>query len=53
MLLSEVGDAGVIVRVSDVHEGIDAFRGYNINLAADKLRIGRHDQNYTQPSSFQ
>lgn len=49
MLLSEVGDAGVIVRVSDVHEGIDAFRGYNINLAADKLRIGRHDQNYTQP----
>ncbi|MBX9653259.1 PSD1 and planctomycete cytochrome C domain-containing protein [bacterium] len=49
MLLSEVGDAGVIVRVSDVHEGLDAFRGYNINIAADKLRIGRHEQNYSQP----
>ena len=49
MLLSQDGDAGVVVRVAEIHEGPDSFNGYNINIAADKFRIGKHQQNYQQP----
>ena len=48
MLLEGEGDAGVLVRVSQAENGVNALHGYNVNLKKDQVRLGKH-QNDWQP----
>ncbi|HEX3870063.1 MAG TPA: DUF1553 domain-containing protein [Pirellulales bacterium] len=48
MLQSQRGDAGLVVRVGDATDGVDALEGYNINLRPSGLRLGKHANNWRQ-----
>ncbi|OWK46756.1 DUF1553 domain-containing protein [Fimbriiglobus ruber] len=57
MLRADNGDAGLLVRASDVRDGHDSLNAYNINIRPNFLRLGRHENNWKSlkevPYAFQ
>jgi hypothetical protein len=45
------GDVGLLVRVNHARDGVDSLDGYNINLSGNRLRLGRHQQNWRELTS--
>jgi mono/diheme cytochrome c family protein len=50
-LRGTAGDAGLVLRVNQPTDGVDALQGYNINFKTNSLRLGRHDNNWRQLAS--
>jgi uncharacterized protein DUF1553/uncharacterized protein DUF1549/cytochrome c/3-keto-disaccharide hydrolase len=46
MLMEGGGDAGLVLRVSQAAEGVDALHAYNINLKKDQIRLGKHQNDF-------
>jgi len=42
------GDAGLILRVTDPYPGVDSLVSYNINFSKNRLRLGKHNQNWRE-----
>ena len=42
------GDAGLVLRVTDPRDGVDALTAYNINFAPNRLRLGKHQNNWRE-----
>ncbi|MBS0208686.1 MAG: DUF1553 domain-containing protein [Planctomycetes bacterium] len=47
-LLAPGGDAGLVLRVSQPTDGVDALNAYNINFQPGALRLGKHRNNWKQ-----
>ena len=48
MLRSSAGDAGLVLRVNQPTDGVDALTAYNINFKPNGLRLGKHENNWKQ-----
>ena len=48
MLRSAGGDAGLVLRVDQPTDGVDALTAYNINFKPNGLRLGKHENNWRQ-----
>ncbi|HEX3658967.1 MAG TPA: DUF1553 domain-containing protein [Pirellulales bacterium] len=47
-LRGTAGDAGLILRVNQPTDGVDALTAYNINFKSNVVRIGKHENNWKQ-----
>ena len=50
-MLAAGGDAGLTLRVNDATKGVDALAAYNINFLVNRLRLGKHEQNWRELTS--
>ncbi|HEY5312036.1 MAG TPA: DUF1553 domain-containing protein [Pirellulales bacterium] len=51
LLRGSAGDAGLILRVNQPTDGVDALTAYNINFKPNLLRLGKHQNNWKQLAS--
>ena len=42
------GDAGLVVRVQHPRSGTDALTSYNVNFSKNRLRLGKHENNWRE-----
>ncbi|KAK6443794.1 hypothetical protein FP744_10000042 [Trichoderma asperellum] len=47
-LTSGDGNAGIIFRASDVHDGADSYRGYYVGIQRTQVTLGRAQNNWTE-----
>ncbi len=50
--MSGEGPAGFIIKTTDAKEGADNFNGYEIGIANNMLRIGKHEYNYSNIGDY-